>query len=122
MTSGSRAATATATLGFIVLLARSILAQVAPPICVGAGDVVQISVFETAGGGGRPGNFVTLPAQVIDSRGMFPVPFAGDIDAVGRPLPEIEREIEDKLAKRAIDPRVEVALIERNSAGRCLPR
>ena len=119
MRTGSLAATAT--IGSIGLLAQSIVAQVAPTVCVGAGDVVQVSIFEPADASGRPGNSVTLPSQAIDATGTFSVAFAGDINAAGRSLPEIKREIEDKLAKRAIVPRVEVALIKQNSTGRCLP-
>jgi protein involved in polysaccharide export with SLBB domain len=52
---------------------------------------------------------------------MFTLPFAGDIKAAGRPIPEIRREIEARLAKRAIEPAVEVTLIKRNSPGQCLP-
>ena len=119
MRTGSLAASATACC--LGLLAQSILAQDTPAICVGAGDVVQVSIFEPADRSGGPGNFVTLPSQAIDAAGMFAVPFAGSINAGGRSLPAIKREIEAKLAKRAIDPRVEVALIEQNSMGRCAP-
>jgi polysaccharide export outer membrane protein len=112
---------ATAAIGFNVLLAQRILAQVTPAICVGVGDAVQVTIFEPADVSGRPGNFVTLPAQAIDASGTFPVPFAGDINAGGRSLLEIRREIEAKLAKRAIDPGVEVALIEQKSTGQCAP-
>ena len=82
---------------------------------------MQVSIFEPADTSGRPGNFVTLPSQTIDTAGTLSVPFAGDINAARRSLPEIKREIEDKLAKRVIEPRVEVAFIKKNSTGQCLP-
>jgi polysaccharide export outer membrane protein len=95
----------------------------APEIRVGVGDVVQVSVFESAAGGlfipaeagVRPGNFVTLPAQLVDRSGTISVPFAGQIKAAGQSLPEIQREIESRLANRAIEPQVIVTLAERNA-------
>ncbi|MDR3435449.1 polysaccharide biosynthesis/export family protein [Telmatospirillum sp.] len=81
---------------------------------VGIGDTLQIAVFESAAGGlfipndagSRPGNFVTLPTQSVDGKGYITVPYAGLVLAKGRTLPEISREIERKLAGRAIEPQV----------------
>jgi polysaccharide export outer membrane protein len=95
----------------------------APVIRVGVGDVVQVSVFESSAGGlfipaeagVRPGNFVTLPPQTVDRTGTITVPFAGQIKAAGRSLPEIQRDIESRLANRAIEPQVIVALAEQNA-------
>jgi polysaccharide export outer membrane protein len=98
-----------------------LLIQATPEICVGVGDVIQVSIFETVAAGIRSGNFLTLPSQTVTASGMFTLPFAGDIKAAGRPIPEIRREIEARLAKRAIEPAVEVTLIKRNSPGQCLP-
>jgi polysaccharide export outer membrane protein len=95
----------------------------APVIKVGVGDVVQVSVFESAAGGlfipaeagVRPGNFVTLPSQIVDRTGIITVPYAGDVKAAGRSLPEIQHDIESKLANRAIEPQVVVSLVEQNA-------
>lgn len=95
----------------------------APIIRVGVGDVVQVSVFESAAGGlfipaeagVRPGNFVTLPPQQVDSSGTISIPYAGAIQAKGRSLPEIQRDIEGKLAHRAIEPQAVVSLTEQNA-------
>jgi polysaccharide biosynthesis/export protein len=95
----------------------------APVIRVGVGDIVQVSVFESASGGlfipaeasVRPGNFVTLPSQTIDRSGTLTVPYAGDIKAAGRSIPEIQRDIEAKLANRAIEPQAVVSMIEQNA-------
>lgn len=114
-------APAAAKVGCLILLAQGAMAQVAPEVCVGVGDIVQVSVFEASDAGTQSGNYVTLPSQSIDARGTFAVPFAGDIKAAGRSLPEIRREVEAKLAKRAIGPRVEIALVKQNSTGQCLP-
>lgn len=95
----------------------------APVFRVGVGDVVQVSVFESSSGGLfipaeagiRPGNFVTLPSQSVDRSGVITVPYAGEIRAVGRTLPEIQRDIEKKLSNRAIEPQVIVTLTEQNA-------
>lgn len=95
----------------------------APVIRVGAGDMVQVTVFESAVGGlfipadagARPGNFVTFPPQQVGRAGTLHVPYAGPIQAAGRTLAEIERDIESKLAGRAIEPQVVISLTEQTA-------
>jgi polysaccharide export outer membrane protein len=95
----------------------------APVIRIGVGDVVQVSIFESSAGGlfipaeagVRPGNFVTLPSQTVDRSGAISVPFAGQIPAAGRSIPEIQREIETKLENRAIEPQVLITVVEQNA-------
>ena len=87
--------------------------------CVGVGDVVQVTLFEASGDGGRARNNVTLPSQTVGPNGTFPVPYAGEINAAGRSIPEIQRDIKTKLAKFAIDPGIVVTLLEQNASGRC---
>lgn len=95
----------------------------APAIRVGVGDVVQVSIFESsagglftsAEGGLRAGNFVTLPPQVVDRSGTITVPFAGQVQAVGRSPFDIQREIEKRLGNRAIEPQAIVAISEQNA-------
>jgi polysaccharide export outer membrane protein len=95
----------------------------APVINVGVGDVVVVSVFESSAGGlfipaeagVRPGNFVTLPPQTVDRSGNISVPFAGPVKAAGRSLGEIQKDIEQKLANRAIEPQVIVAFAEQKA-------
>ncbi|MFZ1103158.1 MAG: polysaccharide biosynthesis/export family protein [Hyphomicrobiaceae bacterium] len=95
-----------------------------PVIRIGAGDVVQVSIFESTSGGlfippeagVRPGNFVTLPVQEVDRSGTITVPYAGLVPAVGRTVPEVQKDIEERLAKRAIEPQVVVTLVERNAS------
>jgi polysaccharide export outer membrane protein len=88
--------------------------------CVGVGDVVQVTLFETSADGTRVGTSVTLPAQTVGPKGTFPVPYAGEIDAAGRSIPEIQRDIETRLAKFAINPRTVVTRLEQNVTGRCV--
>ncbi len=94
--------------------------QAAPAIKVGEGDVIQLTVFESAAGGlfipteagVRPGNFVTLPAQTVGRSGTISVPYAGPVRALGRTTEQIKTEIEEKLAKRAVEPQAVVTLGE----------
>ena len=96
----------------------------APTIPLGVGDAVEVSIFEAQAGGlfipsdagSRPGNFITLPAQQIDSNGSISVPYAGRIRAAGRAKEQVEREIEDLLANRAIEPQVVITVTERKSS------
>src|SRR3989337_385203 len=96
----------------------------APPnIRVGVGDVVQVTVFESAVGGlfipaeagVRPGNFVTFPPQQVSRSGTISVPYAGVVPAAGRRLADLERASEGKLSGRAIEPQVVVTLTEQNA-------
>ncbi len=96
----------------------------APEIKFGIGDVVGITVFEAAAGGlfipaeasVRPGNFVTLPNQPIDPRGMLSVPYAGLIRAAGKTAAQIQQEIIDRIKNRAIEPQVVVSLVTQNTS------
>lgn len=86
------------------------------------GDVLSVTIFEASAGGlfipseagVRPGNFVALPDQSVDSEGNISVPYAGAVRAKGRTPEEIQREIVDKLRNRAIEPQVVVALKTQN--------
>ena len=86
----------------------------APDTQLGVGDVVQVTVFEAQAGGlfipvdsgSRQGNYVTMPDQTIDDKGMISVPYAGSIKAAGRQVSAVEQEIVQKLANRAIEPQV----------------
>ena len=67
--------------------------------------MVGVSIFEAAAGGlfipaeasVRPGNFITLPNQPIDARGMLSVPYAGLVPAAGKTPAQVEREIVDRI-------------------------
>src|SRR5579872_1195398 len=95
-----------------------------PEIKFGIGDVVSVSIFEAAAGGlfipleagVRPGNFVTLPNQAIDTAGNISVPYAGAIRAAGRTPSEVQQEIVAAIKNRAIDPQAVVALTTQNTS------
>lgn len=91
---------------------------------LGVGDVVQVTIFEAQTGGlfipteagARPGNFVTLPTQQIDGRGLLDIPYAGPIRFAGRTVNEVQDEIAEKLANRAIEPQVLITLGNQRSS------
>jgi polysaccharide biosynthesis/export protein len=97
-----------------------------PPreIRFGIGDVVSVTIFEAMAGGlfipisagVRPGNFITLPNQNVDSAGNITVPYAGAIRAEGRTPSEVQRSIIDALNNRAIEPQAVVALVDQRTS------
>ncbi len=89
----------------------------------GTGDVVSVTLFESAAGGlfipleagVRPGNFVTLPNQSVDTNGNITVPYAGPIPAKGRTVVEVQKAIVTALKDRAIEPQAVVALVDQRA-------
>ena len=67
----------------------------------GVGDTVSVTMFEAAAGGlfipadagVRPGNYVTLPNQQVDTQGNITVPYAGAIKAQGRTAVQVQASI-----------------------------
>lgn len=104
----------------------SAFAERVPPreIRFGIGDVVSVTIFEAAAGGlfipieagVRPGNFIALPNQSVDSKGNISVPYAGAIQAKGRTPAEVQQSIVDALKNRAIEPQAVVALIDQRTS------
>lgn len=90
----------------------------------GIGDTVAITIFEAASGGlfipseagVRPGNFISLPNQAVDTDGNISVPYAGSIRAAGRTKVEIQNAIVDALKNRAIEPQVIVSSISQQTS------
>jgi polysaccharide export outer membrane protein len=97
-----------------------------PPkdIRFGIGDIVSVTVFEASTGGlfipseagVRPGNFITMPTQAVDSQGNISVPYAGTIRAKGRTPVEVQQAITDALKNRAIEPQVIVSTAEQRTS------
>ncbi len=91
----------------------------APDLPLGVGDVVSVAIFEAQSGGlfipadagSRPGNYVTLPNQTVDHDGNISVPYAGRVRAAGRTIAEVQSDIEDALANRAIEPQVVITTV-----------
>lgn len=91
-----------------------------PPPAIGVGDSLVVTLWEAAGGGLfasatndeiAPGSHsVTLPEQIVARDGAISVPFAGRIPAAGHLPTEVQREIEQRLSGKAIDPQAIVTL------------
>jgi len=85
--------------------------------------VLQVSVFESSKEGLfsppegtiRAGGFVSIPNQAVSSSGTISIPYAGEVHVSGRTVPEIERDIESKLAARAVEPQVVITMVEQNT-------
>ncbi|CDN53517.1 Capsule polysaccharide export outer membrane protein CtrA [Neorhizobium galegae bv. officinalis bv. officinalis str. HAMBI 1141] len=96
-----------------------------PPLTLGIGDVVQVSVFEAQSGGlfipadagARPGNYITLPNQTIGRDGTLSVPYANKVKAAGRPVDAVQLDIAERLANRAIEPQVVISTVASRSMG-----
>lgn len=95
---------------------------------VGAGDAVEISVWEAppatlfgsgvldAKTGMSTSRVSTFPEQVVQSNGMINIPFAGQVRATGKTLLEIENEIIRRLSSKANQPQVLVRLTRNSNA------
>jgi len=98
-----------------------------PPVpTVGIGDTVSVTIWEAAGGGlfgapaipgaagatagGGPGGPAAIPAQVVGPDGGITVPFAGRVPVAGHTLLQVQNEIQQRLAERAIEPQVLVTV------------
>lgn len=95
-----------------------------PDLPIGVGDILEITLFESAAGGlfipseagSRPGNFITLPRQTVDTDGTVTVPYAGRIVAAGRSPSAVQSDIVARLADRAIEPQAVINLISSRSS------
>ena len=91
-----------------------------PPPKIGIGDAISISIWEAAGGGlfgasavagvSAGSRNVAIPDQVVGADGGVSVPFAGRIPVAGRSTVDVQREIEQRLAQKAIEPQVIVTI------------
>lgn len=99
-----------------------------PAYVIGAGDVIEISIWEAPpaalfGSGtvdprtGRSTTHVTeFPAQMVNSDGNINIPFAGQIRAAGRSPQQIENEIVQRLKGKANQPQALVRMIHNNTS------
>ena len=95
---------------------------------VGAGDVLEVSIWEAAPatlfststvqlpGAIATSHATTLPEQMVDDQGLISVPFAGRIPAADKSLQDIEAEIVQRLRGKANQPQVLVRLTHNSSA------
>jgi polysaccharide export outer membrane protein len=96
----------------------------ATPVLIGIGDVIRVTLFESAPGGlffpleggSRTGNFLVIPDQHVDADGNITVPYAGQIRASGRTPVQVQNAIVDALKNRALEPQAVVTVAERRDA------
>ena len=96
----------------------------APTLPLGVGDVVEVTLFESSAGGlfipaeagSRPGNFISLPQQMVNSDGTITIPYAGRLVAAGRTTAQVQSDIIARLKDRAIEPQVVINLVRSRSS------
>lgn len=93
---------------------------------IGVGDSLTITIFESSSGGlfsaksqsdgtanGTPN--LILPPQTVDRSGTISVPYAGAITVVGLSPQQVQKKIEGRLSKRAIEPQAIVTIVGNES-------
>ncbi len=91
----------------------------APRIAIG--DTVAVSIWEAGGGGlfaapaaaagGLSGSqSAMIPGQVVEADGAISVPFAGRVRVAGRSPLQVQDDIQQRLAERAIEPQAIVTV------------
>ncbi|ACA14895.1 polysaccharide export protein [Methylobacterium sp. 4-46] len=94
-------------------------AAVAPVI--GIGDAVTVTIWEAGTGGLFSGPVLadrfsagskasTIPEQIVGRDGSISVPYAGRIQVAGKRVQEVQGQIEQELAGKAIQPQVLVTV------------
>ena len=95
---------------------------------VGAGDVIEVSVWEAPpallfGSGAMdsrstaaPTRVTSFPEQMVNSDGAVNMPFAGQVPAAGRTPQQIEAEVVRRLQGKANQPQVLVRVIRNMSS------
>jgi len=93
-----------------------------PPPTIGIGDAVSVSIWEAAEGGlfGAPAtteavaggakNTTVIPDQVVAPDGAISVPFAGRVPVAGHTPLQVQNEIQQRLAEKAIEPQAIVTV------------
>ena len=103
--------------------AKSLATENPPKYTVGAGDTLEIAVWEAppaalfgasvvdARAGLTSTRQTTFPEQIVNDNGFINVPFAGAIKVVGFTPQQIEKTIEARLARKANQPQVLVRVL-----------
>ncbi|RYD25723.1 MAG: hypothetical protein EOP89_08590 [Lysobacteraceae bacterium] len=85
-----------------------------------AGDVVSVTVFESAGGDALLGSDANLRTdlgdQTVDALGRIMVPYVGPMLVAGKSIDQVRAGIVHGLARRTLDPQVVVRLGVRQGA------
>lgn len=98
-----------------------------PNDLVEPGDVIEVMIMEAppsslfgsgvsaAGAPSMGAQSVTFPDQYISSRGIIYIPFAGEVQAAGKTVQQIEDDINSRLKGKANQPQVLVRLVGNNT-------
>ena len=105
--------------------AHAFLERAKPQLRLGAGDIVQVSIWEappavlfgttSADSLGISGGVLNMPEQMITDQGYITVPFVGNVKASGRTLDQIQQTVRQGLSKIANKPQVIARLSQNNS-------
>ncbi|MDB5510997.1 MAG: hypothetical protein JWR08_480 [Enterovirga sp.] len=92
----------------------------APDLRIGVGDDVRVTIWEAAAGGlfsspavdrfGTGSRSAIIPDQTVSRDGTIAVPYAGRLNVVGRRPADVEREVLERLAGKAIEPQALVTI------------
>ncbi|MET7244696.1 polysaccharide biosynthesis/export family protein [Methylobacterium sp. EM32] len=87
---------------------------------IGVGDAITVTIWEAGSGGLFSAPAVTglssgsksssIPEQIVARDGTISVPYAGRIKVAGRRAPDVQSQIEQELAGKAIQPQVLVTV------------
>lgn len=90
---------------------------------IGIGDTVSVSIWEASAGGLFGGtttpnpetvtsgsHSVSIPAQIVTRDGAISVPYAGRVPVAGKSPLAVQRDIEARLAGKAIEPQAIVSV------------
>lgn len=100
----------------------------APAYVVGAGDVLEVSIWEAPPAalfgaialdpraGAATIRATTLPEQIVNTEGVINVPFAGTVPVAGKSPQQIEADLVHRLSGKANQPQVLVRVIRNASS------
>ena len=103
--------------------AESLSAKAPPGYVAGAGDVLEVSVWEAppavlfgaavvdARAGLTSTRQTTFPEQIVNVDGVINVPFAGTVSVAGKTPQQIEADLVERLKSKANQPQVLVRVI-----------
>lgn len=103
--------------------AKTMASKTAPGYLVGAGDVLEVSVWEAPPAtlfgavaldprlGTSTTRATTFPEQIVNAEGVINVPFAGVVNVKGKSPQQIEADVVRRLSRKANQPQVLVRVI-----------
>jgi polysaccharide biosynthesis/export protein len=101
--------------------------QAATPYLIGAGDVLEVSIWEAPPAAlfgtlsaalveANTARVATFPEQMVSSEGTIRIPFAGAVMCAGHSPDQVEQQIAEQLKGRAHQPQILVRVIRNNTS------